>query len=82
MDGFEQMLENCLKGNTQELHIHTNGSGKTIDWWWRLFKKVADYRKINERIEDMVVWYFALDGLLKNLTSIELTKMADKFGKL
>ena len=29
----------------------------------------------------MVVWYFALDGLYqKNLTSIELTKMADKFG--
>lgn len=60
---FEQMLEHTLKLNWQELHIHTNGSGKTLDWWRNIFQKVVDYRKINRRIEDMVVWYFALDGL-------------------
>ena len=43
---FEQMLENCLKGNTQELHIHTNGSGKTIDWWWRLLKKLLTIERL------------------------------------
>ena len=27
---FEQMLEHTLKLNWQELHIHTNGSGKKL----------------------------------------------------
>ena len=49
---FHKILEICNKSNST-YYIHTNGSGKTLDWW----KKTFDLMKDDSHI------YFSIDGL-------------------
>lgn len=42
-----------LKSKNKQIHIHTNGSGKKLEWWKKLFSELN---------EDDVIW-FSIDGM-------------------
>lgn len=78
---FHKILEICNKSNST-YYIHTNGSGKTLEWWKKTFDLMRDDSHI----------YFSIDGMQDTcggyrvnfsskdfLDVIEVMKLATKY---
>jgi len=60
-----------LKFKDKKLHIHTNGSGKKIEWWKKLFS-ILD--------SDDIIW-FAIDGMADTCHNYRVNFTSDDFNQ-